>query len=59
MNSFKPGGRKLNTMTRNIDDLDDMWEDREKIAETEYAVSIFEHLDEKDEENEDKETEQE
>ena len=50
---------RLNIMTRNLEDLDDLWEEREAIAETEYAVSVFEHLDEKDEENETEKEEQE
>lgn len=45
-------------MTRNTDDLDDLWDDREQEADALYAVSIFEH-DEINEKDEDKETEQE
>ena len=46
---------RLNIMTRNLEDLDDLWEEREAIAETEYTVSVFEHLDEKDEDEQERE----
>jgi hypothetical protein len=46
--SFKSGDKKLNTMSDKwYDELFD--EDRKELADAEYAVSVFEHLDEENE----------